>query len=237
MIVALANSKGGVGKSTTTIILADYLAIFHRLNVLIIDLDPQASASCLLLSPQGVQGARKSDKTLAHFLDGVRQGAQPDLSKFIHVGASDLKELRAIQMTARRGCIDLISSVPSLWFKEKDFVERFYRAGEEPARQVHEALSTGLADLRDSYNLILIDCPPNYSSLTQAGLMLSDVVVSPTTADEIAMMSLRDFTQYAIKDQFKETLAANHHVIVTRFNHTDYERRQMRILKQEYRTV
>ena len=55
MRIAVANSKGGVGKSTLTVMLADYLAVHHHLNVLVIDLDPQATASCLLKSVAGVE--------------------------------------------------------------------------------------------------------------------------------------------------------------------------------------
>ena len=69
MRIAVANSKGGVGKSTLTVVLADFLAVRHHLNILVIDLDPQATSSCLLKSVAGVELARQQRQTLAHFLE------------------------------------------------------------------------------------------------------------------------------------------------------------------------
>jgi cellulose biosynthesis protein BcsQ len=76
--VAIANLKGGVGKSTTTVLLAETLALFHRQRVLVIDLDPQSNTSYMLLSRAGVEIAERQQKTLMHFLThcGQRRARQ-----------------------------------------------------------------------------------------------------------------------------------------------------------------
>jgi chromosome partitioning protein len=232
MRIAIANSKGGVGKSTTTVILADYLAFFHQLRVLVIDLDPQATTSCLLKSVTGLELARQQRQTLTHYLDQLKDGQTPNLADFRQVNVSNLVELQATPRAGRTGRIDLIASVPSLWFAEQAFVERYYSAGGQPTQQLFGALSTGLEPLHDQYDVVLIDCPPNYSSLTQAGLLLADAVISPTTADEIALMSLKDFTTNAL-DRFKN----RRFVLVTRLGRTRDEAEQLAIIRQKYTTV
>jgi chromosome partitioning protein len=232
MRIAIANSKGGVGKSTTTVILADYLAFFHQLRVLVIDLDPQATTSCLLKSVTGLQIAEKGRQTLTHYLDLLSSNSTQNLADFRQVNVSNLVELQAKPRAGRTGRIDLIASVPSLWFAEQAFVERYYSAGGQPTQQLFSALSTGLEPLRDQYDVVLIDCPPNYSSLTQAGLLLADAVISPTTADEIALMSLKDFTINAL-DRFKN----RRFVLVTRLGRTKDEAEQLAIIRQKYTMI
>ena len=237
MRIAIANSKGGVGKSTLTVMLADYLAVFQRLKVLVIDLDPQATSSCLLRSVKGVESAKQQCQTLAHYLEQVRSDKSPELGQFRQINASNLVELNASPQAGRIGRIDLIASVPSLWFEENAFVEQYYSAGQQPAEQLFQALSGGLENLVDRYDVVLIDCPPNYSALTRAGLMLADVVISPTTADEIALMSLRDFRQYAVKafpgDPFKD----RHFIAVTRLGRNKAEAAILNELRRTFAVI
>lgn len=61
--LAIANLKGGVGKSTTTLFLAETLAVFHNLSILVVDLDPQSNASFMLLSRDGLHQAENSGNT------------------------------------------------------------------------------------------------------------------------------------------------------------------------------
>ena len=51
-LVSVINMKGGVGKSTTTVSLAETLALHQRRRVLIIDLDPQTNASIMVAGPE-----------------------------------------------------------------------------------------------------------------------------------------------------------------------------------------
>lgn len=68
LTAAIANLKGGVGKSTTTVMLADGLAHYYGMNVLVIDLDPQANSSQMLLTERGVQAAADQGKGVQHIL-------------------------------------------------------------------------------------------------------------------------------------------------------------------------
>ena len=65
--IAVANLKGGVGKSTTTVFMAETLALVNDLRVLVIDLDAQANTSFMLLSRDGVENAEATGRTLPNF--------------------------------------------------------------------------------------------------------------------------------------------------------------------------
>ena len=66
--LAIYNSKGGVGKTTTAVMLAEGLAVFHKLRVLVMDFDCQASASRMLIGDEGIEYAILNQKTLPNAL-------------------------------------------------------------------------------------------------------------------------------------------------------------------------
>ena len=73
--VAVANMKGGVGKSTSTMMIADALSLHHGKRVLIIDCDPQSNVSQMILSFPGLENARAANATLTHWVESFGAGA------------------------------------------------------------------------------------------------------------------------------------------------------------------
>jgi len=59
-LVSVINMKGGVGKSTTTVSLAETLALHQRRRVLVIDLDPQTNASIMVAGPEKWNAMREA---------------------------------------------------------------------------------------------------------------------------------------------------------------------------------
>lgn len=231
MRIAIANLKGGVGKSTTTMFLAEYLAAIRNLRVLVIDLDPQSNVSFMLLSSKGVEQAEKANKTLPHFLLGIQDGKNATVTAFVQTGASDLIELKDGQ---NKGLIDVLPSVPRMWFVEMKFTEYFYKDNKDPAKELHASIEKSLNELNSQYDVILIDCPPGFSSLTRAGLLLSDVIISPTIADEVSVRSLRDFVNIGLEDILGIKAKDRHHVVISKYTRTQTERRNIDLLKRNY---
>ena len=69
--IAVMNTKGGVGKSTVVMALAETLSAFHRKNVLVIDSDSQTSISTMLMATDRWEETERQGRTLVDYLIGA----------------------------------------------------------------------------------------------------------------------------------------------------------------------
>ena len=161
-IVAVANQKGGVGKTTTAINLASSLALTDR-SVLLVDVDPQAN----LTSGVGRKGQTADGRTIYDALTGLEPIA--DAQPFII--PTDVARMQ------------LIPADGNLTGAEIELVTL-------PARD--ERLRALLAPLRDAYDYIFIDCPPSLGLLTLNALVAADTVLIPLHCEYFALEGLAD---------------------------------------------
>lgn len=149
-VFAVANQKGGVAKTTTTLSLAAAM-VARDLAVLVVDLDPQACATFSLgFDPDALEPTVEDVIAgRAGLADTVRQDPETDL-----VPAS----------------IDLAGAEVAL----------LTRTGRE------YALRAELDQLRDTYDAILIDCPPSLGVLTLNALTAADRVLVPVQCETLS---------------------------------------------------
>lgn len=148
-IIAVANHKGGCGKTTTVVHLASELAAMsHR--VLVIDLDPQANSSLHI----GIQHPSEVSVTTAELLLG-------DITLLTE----------ALQEETQIENVSLIYGSLSLGKAEDQLKEEAPRPSEE--------LTIKLELLKDLYDFILIDCPPSLKLLTSNALASATHVIIP----------------------------------------------------------
>jgi chromosome partitioning protein len=162
-VITVANQKGGVGKTTTTVNLAAALAL-HGLQVLVIDLDPQGNASTAL----GVSHGSGTPSTY-----DVLHGERALSSVVTSVDAVD--GLRCIPAT-----IDLAGAELELG----SHVAREYRLQRALARY----LSSDDTGVRPDY--VFIDCPPSLGLLTLNGLVAAREVLIPIQCEYYALEGL-----------------------------------------------
>lgn len=180
--VAVMNTKGGVGKSTLAMSIAETLSAVHGRTVLVIDSDAQASLSSMLIPVASLHKLQTDNATLVDFLvASVLQGAEPRWTDFVVRDVSDVDDARSIF---------LLPSDMQLTLFERE-VSRESQHGR--LRQVIRSL---LKEVRPLFDVVLIDCPPGLSVLTESWLREADFHLSPTKPDYVSLCGLEVFRRF-----------------------------------------
>jgi chromosome partitioning protein len=173
--VALMNMKGGVGKSTLTANLGWYGAYRKDLRVLLVDLDPQFNLSQYVLGTAGYEKhLQAKQKTV---LDVFEQAGIPDPDKpppEVHPE----EVIATVKRWTDGSRLDLLPSSLQLSFTLKN-----------PGNK-ERLLQYFLDEVRSSYDLILIDCAPTESLLTNAAYFASDAVLIPVKPEFLSTIGL-----------------------------------------------
>lgn len=175
-VVSVINLKGGVGKTTLTVALAETFAAEFRKGVLVIDLDPQTNATVMLIGESKWSDLNKEGRTLAHVFERALAGSidEGSLRSIVVEGASDVT-------LPYPGRIDLVPSSLDLITVEERL--HLVPAGPFGAVRPFDVLWRGGKNVIGDYELVLIDCPPSLGTITLNGLRLSRWVLIPTIPD------------------------------------------------------
>ncbi len=184
-ILAIANQKGGVGKTTTAINLATALAATDR-RVMLFDLDPQGNASTGL---------------------GIDRNAAESGSYEVLIGGAPIAA--AAVQTAVPELVVVPASV-DLYGAELELVDI-----ERREFQLKEAFDT----LNETYDYVLIDCPPALGLLTLNALVAADGVVVPLQCEYLALEGLSQLvrTVERVHNAFNDRLTVQG-IVLTMFD-------------------
>jgi chromosome partitioning protein len=159
-IIAIANQKGGTGKTTTAVNLAAGLARINPQNsVLLADIDPQANATAVFLGVPFAAGPRRTNvNTIYEVILN-----QTSINQAIQSVVLDADSENEATLDVLPAHLDLASA-------ELELVNVFER---------ERRFAQALTPIANQYDYIVIDCPPSLGLLTVNGLMAATEVLIP----------------------------------------------------------
>jgi chromosome partitioning protein len=166
--IAVANQKGGVGKTTTAVNLAAALAQANY-DVVLVDCDPQAHASTF------VYDREKLEITLTDVICTRWNHSQP--GRPVRLPFEDIRS--AVYQTSFPR-LDIIPSNLGMAAFDRD------------TAQAIDRLEEALRDIAEHYDFIIIDCPPNLGLLFTAALKAAEHVIVPIAAQYLPLEGVGD---------------------------------------------
>ncbi len=180
--IAVMNAKGGVGKSTVTLAIAETLSYYYGKKVLVIDSDAQISISVMLMPFDDLNQKRSDWKTLVGLLhQTLILGQTPDWKDFVTPHVSDVDDTHNI---------DLLPGDLRLTLVERAVTEA------DRHEQMRGLVRSVLAEARLKYDFVFIDCPPGLSLLTEIWLREADYHLAPVKPDFLAIAGLEMFREF-----------------------------------------
>ena len=200
-IISVINYKGGVGKTTLTSNMAGELA-YRGYDVLMIDLDPQASLTFSFLDPETWRKEVAPVRTIKNWFATKKKDREKNFNKLIITPDAVNDALDG------RGKLDLVSSHLELINVDLELATKLGGATPQQMSEnyvkVHSRLKEGLEQVPDvAYDYIIIDCPPNFNIVTKCSIVASDYVLIPAKPDYLSTMGI-DYLQASVKKLVKD---------------------------------
>lgn len=186
--LAVANRKGGVGKSTVSVMLAHALAVWGGKRVLMMDLDSQCNASLILIGGQGWSDARKANRTIADYFFDLFDGQSLQPKEYLVHGVGDVAngDGRAPKLSLLPGSLLLEDVQGELFMKQA-------QQSNDPdivANRVRGRIEQLLRRFEGSFDVVILDCAPGLSFAALAALKIADKVLVPFRPDYVSQLAV-----------------------------------------------
>jgi cellulose biosynthesis protein BcsQ len=188
VFLAVANRKGGVGKSTIAVMLAHALSVHGGKRVLLIDLDSQCNASLILMGGQGWNEARKAGKTIADYFYDLFDGIPTDTRDYVarNVGDVSLANGKPAPIALVPGSLLLEDIQGELYLKQATQSNN----PDIVANRVRGRMESLIRRFEGDYDVVILDCAPGLSFAALAALKTADKVIVPFRPDYVSQLAV-----------------------------------------------
>ena len=189
-VITFFNNKGGVGKTTTVVNLASYFAKHLDKRVLLIDLDPQANSSQLVISEDlwlNYYGNEARSQTIIDYF-------QPMIDGGADLGIHDVSVTRADNNYG----IDLIPGHPKLSMVEEKMSSSWTecQGADKGGFRKLNWLNQFKFNFKDHYDFIFIDVGPSLGALNRSILLNTDYFVTPMGSDIFSLLGIENIAAW-----------------------------------------
>jgi chromosome partitioning protein len=231
--ITVFNNKGGVGKSTLTLLIADFFSSTavsvadRRARILVVDLDAQNSSAIALVGKEAVERRQKEGETIDTLLEMLLKGKKPSLTGFLlhrHEKHTSDRKIPLGKLSV------MVSDGDRTVMLEEKYRDRIAIGMYERLRPL----------LDKEFDIVIFDLPANIDRrnfLPMATLSTTDFIVTPTEPSKITLNALEK-TLEIVRDAQGAAKQAGHRVpklVGLVLNKTDRRTKQYRLHAKELR--
>lgn len=188
-VVSVINYKGGVGKTTLVANLAAELA-WRGKTVLAMDMDPQASLTFSFVKPDEWSADLSASGTIMEWYQSFDSATPVSLASLVMTPTVVNRSV-----SRKGGRIDMIPSHLGLINVDLELASELGGGSMTQVKKkylsVHGRLARALAEPEfEHYDVVLVDCPPNFNIVTKTAIVASDQILIPAKADYLSTLGI-----------------------------------------------